>query len=90
MQPQILSVKETGLLGGNDKQNIAQDRGGSAWFQSFKGKGPSHTFLEDYKLKPIPVMLDLKMHLHVKEFLDINLYLVLFYIENDMYFSHAQ
>ena len=39
-------------------------------------------------------MLDLKMdkqpfHLHVKEFLDINLYLVLFYIGNDMYFSHA-
>lgn len=34
-------------------------------------------------------MLDFKMHLHVKQFLDINLYLVLFYIENDMYFSHA-
>ena len=27
MQPEILSIKETGLLGGNDKQNIAQDRG---------------------------------------------------------------
>lgn len=39
------------------------------------------------------VMLDLKMdkqpfHLHVKEFLDINLILFSF-IGNDMYFSHA-
>ena len=30
MQPEILSIKETGLLGGHDKQNIAQDRGESA------------------------------------------------------------
>lgn len=38
---------------------------------------------EDYKLKPISVMLDLKMDKQpfhfTKEFLDINLYLVLLY-----------